>query len=72
MPPLHERNAMKTNKTNTGHKNHEGRTIWRGPNGGMFIVRNGVRINMSRDAFERHIEHENRYVHGLHKGPHRY
>ena len=54
---------MKTNKTNTGHKNHEGRTIWRGPNGGMFIVRNGVRINMSRDAFERHIEHENRYVH---------
>lgn len=34
---------MQSNKTNTGKKDPEGRTVWAGPRGGLFIERDGKR-----------------------------
>ena len=31
-------------KTNTGRKNADGRTIWRGPRGGAFVMKNGRKV----------------------------
>lgn len=33
-------------KTNTGRKNADGRTIWRGPRGGMFVMKNGRKVSV--------------------------
>ena len=44
MPPR-SKNAP-ASKTNTGHKNSQGRTIWRGPRGGHFVVNGGKKISV--------------------------
>lgn len=35
-------------KTNTGHTDANGRTIWRGPRGGLFVVKNGVKAAVAK------------------------
>ena len=37
----------KTNKTNTGKKDPEGRTIWRGPRGALFVQKNGRNVQVA-------------------------
>ena len=44
MPPTTTGN---TNKTNTGKKDPEGRTIWRGPRGGLFVQKNGRNVRVA-------------------------
>ena len=43
-----------SSKTNTGRKNHEGRTVWQGPRGGLFVQKNGRNVPVFID----HISHE--------------
>ena len=34
-------------KTNTGRKDAQGRTIWKGPRGGLFVVKNGKKTKVA-------------------------
>ena len=37
-------------KTNTGHTDANGRTIWRGPRGGLFVVKNGQKTAVAKST----------------------